>query len=127
MYRETLNADVLAVSAAIGIREITRRLNAALGATLVAYLAGSTDPRISYEWARVDGPEPGTDAARRLQFAFTQWLVVSASEGEQVARMWFLGSNPVLGHDTPADAIREMRFADTRAAAAAMVEDGFHG
>jgi hypothetical protein len=52
---------------------------------------------------------------------------MSASEGEQVARMWFIGSNPLLDNDTPVDAIRENRFTDAAAAAVAMVEDGFKG
>jgi hypothetical protein len=125
MATTTRNAH--AASARIGIREITRRLNSALGATLVASLAGSKDPKISYKWARADGPEPKNDAVRRLQFAHTQWLAITASEGEHVARMWFIGSNPLLDYDTPVDAIRENRFKEAAAAAAAMVEDGFLG
>lgn len=116
-----------AASAKAGIREITRRLNSALGSTLVASMAGSNDPKISYKWARTDGPKPRIDAVRRLQFAHTQWLAIAASEGEQVARMWFIGSNPLLDYDTPVDAIREDRFKEAAAAAAAMVEDGFLG
>jgi hypothetical protein len=119
-------ANAHASSEKIGIREITRRLNAALGPTLVASLTGSTDPRISYQWARVDGPEPKTDAVRRLQFAHAQWLAITASEGEHVARMWFIGSNPLLNYDTPVDAIRTNRFQETAAAAVAMFEDGFN-
>ncbi|HEY8310454.1 MAG TPA: hypothetical protein VIG47_07855 [Gemmatimonadaceae bacterium] len=102
-------------------------MNSALGATLVASLAGSKDPKISYKWARADGPEPKNDAVRRLQFAHTQWLAITASEGEHVARMWFIGSNPLLDYDTPVDAIRENRFKEAAAAAAAIVEDGFLG
>lgn len=64
---------------------------------------------------------------RRLQFAYVQWLAMSASEGEQVARMWFIGSNPLLDYDAPVDAIRENRFTEAAAAAVAMVEDGFKG
>ncbi|WP_338031427.1 hypothetical protein [Diaminobutyricibacter tongyongensis] len=123
----TTTRDAHALSANIGIREITRRLNSALGATLVASLAGSEDPKITYRWAQLDGPEPQAEAVRRLQFAHTQWLAIAASEGENVARMWFIGSNPLLDYDTPVDAIRENRFKEAAAAAAAMVEDGFSG
>jgi hypothetical protein len=56
-------------------------------ATLVASLAGSKDPKISYKWARADGPEPKNDAVRSLQFAHTQWLAITASGDEHVARM----------------------------------------
>lgn len=40
----------------LSIREITRRLNAGLGPTLVAGLAGAKDARISREWSKHDGP-----------------------------------------------------------------------
>jgi hypothetical protein len=111
----------------IGVREITRRLTSALGVTLTAALAGSKDPRIPYEWARIGGPEPTNDAVRRLQFAYAQWIVIRASESEQIARMWFVGSNLLLDYDTPVDAIRDGRFKEVAAAAAAMAEDGFLG
>ncbi|MFJ3393659.1 hypothetical protein [Leifsonia aquatica] len=119
--------DADPASADISTREITRRLNSALGATLTAALAGSKDPGISYKWALVDGPEPKNDAVRRLQFAYAQWIAITASESEQIARMWFVGSNPLLDYDTPVDGIRQGRFEEVAAAAAAMVEDGFLG
>ena len=52
---------------------------------------------------------------------------MAEAEGEHVARMWFIGSNPWLDHDSPIDAIREDRFKEVAAAATAMVEDGFSG
>jgi hypothetical protein len=127
MTMATTNHNSHAASANINVREIARRLNGALGATLVASLAGNKDPKISYGWELVDGPEPDNEAMRRLQFAHAQWLTITASEGEQVGRTWFIGSNPLLDQDTPVDAIRENRFKEVAAAAAAMVEDGFLG
>ena len=44
-----------------------------------------------------------------------------------MARLWFIGSNPLLDYDTPVDAIRENRFKEAAATAKAMVEDGFVG
>jgi len=41
--------------------------------------------------------------------------------------MWFIGSNPWLGQDTPVDAIREGRFREVAAAAGAMVGEAFSG
>lgn len=111
----------------VSIPEIVRRLNSALGATLVASLAGSTDPKISYSWARSDGPEPNSEVVSRLRCAYALWLRICASEGEQIARMWFIGSNPLLGHESPVDAIRADRYPQLVAAAEAMVERGFLG
>jgi hypothetical protein len=110
----------------LSVREITRRLNAGLGAALVAGLAGSRDAEVSYEWARADGPSPTTDSERRLRFAYGLWLAISESEGEDVARAWCIGLSPWL-HDSPIDAIREGRFRETAAAAAAMIGDAVAG
>ncbi|WP_125610379.1 hypothetical protein [Specibacter cremeus] len=116
-----------AKTARLDIREIVRRLNSALGATLVAALAGSKDRKISYGWAKQDGPEPNVAAVKRLQFAYAQWDLVSSVEGEHVARMWFIGANPWLDQDSPIDAIREDRYKETAHAAAEMIDDGFAG
>ena len=123
----TIAGEARARTARMDIREIVRRLNNALGATLVAALAGNKDRKISYGWAKEDGPVPKTPAVKRLQFAYDQWQLISDAEGEHVARMWFIGSNPLLDDDSPIDAIREDRFQQAGRAARTMVEDGFSG
>jgi hypothetical protein len=87
------------------IREMKRRLNAKLGAVLVAGLAGSTDRAISRAWSQLDGPLPDVASQKRLRFAYEQWRAVAEAEGENVARHWFVGLNPWLSQDTPVDAI----------------------
>lgn len=109
------------------IRETARALNASLGPTLVAALSGSQDRTISYRWEETDGPEPDPTASERLRCAREQWKLVEASEGPDIARMWFLGANPRLGDDTPVTAIREGRFRETATAAKAMIEGSFSG
>lgn len=109
--------------ARLDVREITRRLNSALGATLIAALTGSKDPKISLRWSRQDGPVPKQEAVRKLQFAYAQWTLIAQAEGEQVARAWFIGSNPWLHDDTPLDAIREARFREVTAATTAMAHE----
>jgi hypothetical protein len=114
-------------TARLGIREIARQLNSALGATLVAALAGSKDPKISYRWARIDGPEPRPEAQARLQLAHRAWTAVSSVEGEHVARLWFVGANPWLDELSPIEAIKDMRAKEVMAAATAMTDDRFSG
>jgi hypothetical protein len=111
----------------LDIREITRRLNGSLGATLVASLAGSKDAKLPYRWAKTDGPAPKNEAMRRLQFAYEQWTKLAEAEGEHVARAWFIGANPWLGYDTPVSAIREDRFKAAGNAAQAVIDDSFSG
>ncbi|SEB56642.1 hypothetical protein SAMN04489806_1125 [Paramicrobacterium humi] len=110
----------------LSIREITRRLNAGLGPTLVAGLAGAKDARISREWSKHDGPVPGPAEAKQLAFAYEQWRRVVEVEGEQVARLWFTGGNPWLGDYAPVTAIREDRFKQVNAAAQALIDDANH-
>lgn len=111
----------------LDVREVVRRLNAALGGTLVSALAGASDGKTSHKWAKATGPQPRPEAVRRLMFAYEQWQTVSEAEGEHVARVWFVGANPWLGYDTPVNGIRENRLADVAAAAQALVDDTFSG
>ena len=47
----------------MGIHDIVRELNGALGSTLVTTLAGSKDRELPIRWAKADGPELPLDAA----------------------------------------------------------------
>lgn len=111
----------------LGLRETVRRLNASLGATLVAALAGVKDTKLPHKWAKEDGPQPRAEAIQRLIFAYAQWQLVADAEGEHVARVWFIGANPWLEHDTPVDATREGRYKEVATAARALVDDSFSG
>lgn len=111
----------------LGIREIVRRLNAGLGPTLVAGMTGSRDRRISHGWAKEDGPEPAAVSVRRLMAGIRLWTEISEAQGEHVARLWFIGSNPWLDEDSPVEAIMEDRFKEVRVAANAMLTGAFSG
>jgi hypothetical protein len=104
------------------IHDIVRELNSVLGTTLVASLAGSKDRKIPLRWAKPDGPEPRVDAQRRLIYAHRQFHEISASDGDHVARQWFVGSNPWLGEDSPITAIREDRHGAVTRAVRAFVD-----
>ena len=109
------------------VREIARRLNAALGGTLVSVLAGSQDATASRGWAKVGGPHPSVGAVERLVLAHEQWRRIADAEGLHVARAWFVGANPWLQNDTPVNAIREGRLVEVTHAAQAVLDDSFGG
>ncbi|WP_406250343.1 hypothetical protein ACI7YT_09050 [Microbacterium sp. M] len=111
--------------AALPISEATRRLIAVLGPTLVATLAGSKLRSAPREWAKHNGPTPDPAAAERLRFGYEQCRRVSASEGDGVARAWFIGGNPWLGDSTAVTAIREGRFEEVSIAVQAQLDDSF--
>lgn len=123
----TINGNVHAQTARMGIREVVRRLNAALGASMVSALAGAKDPKTSYRWQREDGPMPSDEAQARILLAHRAWMLVSDTDGEHSARLWFLGANPWLGEISPVEAIFQDRAKDVMDAAAAMSGGGFNG
>lgn len=111
----------------LDVREVARRLNAALGGTLVSTLAGAKDTKASYKWAKETGSQPGPEVVKRLVFAYEQWQKVAEAEGEHVARVWFIGANPWLDYETPIAAIREDRLREVGHAAQALIDDSFSG
>lgn len=107
--------------------EVARRLNNALGGTLVSTLAGAKDAKTSSKWAKEEGPMPRDEAIKRLYFAYEQWQVISNAEGEHVARVWFIGANPWLKYETPIMAIRKGHFKEVDSAVQAVITDSFSG
>jgi len=105
------------------VHEVARQLNAHLGATLIAAVAGTPDRKLPVRWAKSDGPHPGSDYERRLRLAHRLWSEIAAAEGDHVARAWFIGGNPLLEEDTPITAIREDRAKQVTAAKDAFLED----
>lgn len=127
IHDERRHVEAMSRTNSARTRTLARQLTAALGPTLVSTLAGSKDPRVATGWASPDGPLPSADASLRLECAYDAWQEISAAEGDDVARAWFVGGNPWLGDDSPTTAIREGRFADVNTAAKACVDDSFSG
>lgn len=109
-------------TARMGVREVVRQLNAYIGPTLVAATAGVKDRGLPTKWARDDGPRPRPTAETRLLKAHALFSTISHSEGNDVARAWMIGSNPMLDDDTPITAIREDRFKAVMGAATAFLD-----
>lgn len=124
---ERTQVEAMAQTDAARTRALARHLMAVLGPTLVSTLAGSKDSRAATGWGSLDGPLPSADASLRLECAYYAWQKVSAAEGDDVARAWFVGGNPWLGDDSPITAIREGRFREVDNAAKACVDDSFSG
>lgn len=108
-------------------RELVRALTEVLGPTLMAALAGEQDASVVKSWSSAHGPSLSPWAAERLRFAAEQWQKVAGAEDPNTARAWFVGANPWLQDDTPANAIREGRFTDVSRAAQALIDDSFSG
>lgn len=116
-----LFSDVHAKTTRLTIHEVAKELVDHLGGTLVATLANVRDRKLPYRWAKPDGPEPQVEAETRLRAAHQIWSLLTKVDNDYVARAWFIGTNPRLGDEQPVMALRNARYADTRAAAAAFM------
>lgn len=89
------------------IHETVRQLNQALGTAAVSFLADAKDRKQAGRWAKPDGAEPRPATKKRLLAAHRAWQILVVSEGEYVARNWFIGTNPRLAERSPLEALRE--------------------
>ena len=105
------------------VKDIARYLQETLGQKLVAYMAGVADPKRVGRWAQ-GVQAPRADAERRLRAAFQIFHLLIAEDSAHVVRAWFIGMNPQLGDDSPAEAIHDGRLKEALAAAKAFVSGG---
>lgn len=107
----------------VDIAGIARYLQETLGQKLVAYTTGLADPKGVGHWARgAQAPRPGAEA--KLRAAYQVFHLLLAEDSAHVVRAWFIGMNPQLDDDSPAEAIREGRLKEVLAAARAFVSGG---
>lgn len=105
------------------IKDVARYLQEALGQKLVAYMADVRDPKRVGRWAQ-GAQAPREDAERRLRAAFQIFHLLLAEDTPHVIRAWFIGMNPQLDDDSPAEAIHDGRLKETLAAARAFIAGG---
>ncbi|RDV43408.1 hypothetical protein DOE76_18120 [Leifsonia sp. ku-ls] len=89
--------------------EIVDDLRRALGAKLVAYIAGVTETRTVREWAE-GSRKPAPSAVERLRLTHRVVTLIGQSEGDAVVPTWFQGMNPYLGDRSPARVLHEDPF-----------------
>lgn len=104
-------------------KDVARYLQEALGQKLVAYMAGVSDPKRVGRWAHGD-QSPRDEAEKRLRAAFQIFHLLLAEESTHVIRAWFIGMNPQLNDDSPADVIHEGRLKEALAAARSFIAGG---
>lgn len=91
------------------VPEIVDDLRSALGAKLVAYIAGVSETRAVREWADATRrPTPAAD--ERLRLAHRIVTLIGWSEGEAIVPTWFQGMNPQLEDRSPARVLHEDSF-----------------
>lgn len=113
-HNESVRLDTAAVA---------KFLAEVLGTRLVAILAASKDPKAVQSW--IDGTRnPRPKVEQRMRTALQAVRLLQAAESEHVIRAWFIGHNPQLGDDTPAEALAADRLKDVLTSARAFVQTG---
>jgi hypothetical protein len=105
------------------IDDIAEFLQENLGQKLVAYMAEVSDAKTVGKWAS-GAQKPRPDADSRLRAAFQIFHLLQSEESPHTVRAWFIGMNPQLDDESPAQAIREGRMRDALVAAKAYVAGG---
>lgn len=94
-----------------------------LGPTLVAASIGFRNRKVISELSENLDEAFSDEQKRRVDVLHEIWTTVANSEGDDIARAWFIGANPWLGDESAITAIREDRFSQVRVAARALVND----
>jgi hypothetical protein len=123
MATRTPTTEAHQKAVAFEIDDIARYLQETLGQRLVAFMAGVADPKRVGHWAR-GAQAPRDQAERRLRAAFQIFHLLLAEDSAHVVRAWFIGMNPQLDDDSPAEAIREGRLKEALSAAKAFISGG---
>lgn len=105
------------------ISEVAGFLQDVLGQKLVAHMAGVSDPKTVGRWAR-DDRAPRGEAESRLREAYRIFQLLLTQESPHTVRAWFVGLNPQLDDESPAEAISEGRTRDVLVAAKAFLAGG---
>lgn len=101
--------ELLAYEAATraDVAVVVKELRGALGARLVAVLAGVSETRAVHQWAEGvrELRSPSTQA--RLRLAYQLLKLVTVRDSDRVAQAWFTGLNPKLDDVSPARLLRD--------------------
>lgn len=109
-------------SVQIAAQDITSELVRVLGKHLLAVIVDKSD-RSVVRWA-AGTAKPSAQDERRLRDAYQVYALLSQVEGDHTIRAWFMGMNPQLEDEAPAEALAEDRSREVMAAARAFANGG---
>lgn len=94
-----------------------------LGPNVTAFIAGRDASTVG-RWAKGDGQQPSDQIERRLRAAFQVFQTLNEDNSSHVVRAWFIGMNPQLADETPAEVLKDDRHREVMAAARAFKVGG---
>lgn len=125
----TIEGENIEIVDADEIKDLVKQMADCLGPTLVASALGAESSEVVRDWVSPerDGLVLPHLELERLRYMIAAWTVLSQAEGDEVARAWFTGGNPLLNEDTPITAIRENRQERVFHAALSFVRNDWAG
>jgi hypothetical protein len=104
-------------------KDIAASLQDLFGQRLVAFIAGVKDPKRVGQWAAGQS-KPRQESEDRLRSTFLIAQLLLSEESPHTVRAWFIGMNPQLDDESPAEALRNGFRKDALAAAKAYLAGG---
>lgn len=101
---------------------IVARLQDALGRDVVAIITGKTPRQVS-RWVSGEAKPPVREQ-QLLRDTYQVVELLAEVDADEVVRAWFIGMNPQLEDEAPAELIADGRVRDVMAAARAFVNAG---
>lgn len=117
--RTSAHVDALEVSP----DDIIRQLADVLSKPVVAFIFGKDERTIS-RWIENPQLRLRADDEQRARNTYQIYALLAPSEGSHTVRAWFMGMNPQLEDEAPAEALAEGRYREVMAAARAYVNGG---
>ena len=103
-------------------QDLSSELSRVLGRQLVGLIVGK-DARTVLRW-NAGETKPAAPQERKLRDSYQIYLTLAAVEGDHTIRAWFMGMNPQLDDESPAEVIAAGRAKDVMAAARAFATGG---
>lgn len=116
--RTSAHADALQLSP----QDVSSELARVLGRQLLGVIVDK-GARTIHRWI-ADESKPSLEDERRLRNAYQVYLLLASVEGDHTVRAWFMGMNPQLEDESPADALAADRAREVMSAARAFVNGG---
>lgn len=106
----------------ISPQDMSSELARVLGKQLLSVIVDK-QPRTIQRWITGEN-EPGSDDERKMRNAFQVYLLLASVEGDHTIRAWFMGMNPQLEDQAPAESLAADMSREVMAAARAFVNGG---
>ena len=120
--RARLVRDAHAHAVELGISDIAAALQTQLGQALLGVIVNKTERTLT-RWTKA-AVRPPHASEQLLRDTFQVFELLTSAESADVARAWFMGMNPQLDDESPAEALSTGRARDVMAAARAFINAG---